>query len=64
MIWFVLLGIAALVTAFAAVTGIKPKGTQHLAHTRLIGVARIILVFLILVVIGVYMASRGATHNG
>ena len=64
MIWFVLLGIAALVTAFAAVTGIKPKGTQHLAHTRLIGVARIILVILILVVVGVYMASRGASHNG
>lgn len=48
MTWMVWLGIAVVITALAAVTGIKPKGTQHLARTRLMGVARLVLVFLAL----------------
>lgn len=56
MTWFVWLGLAVVVTAFAAVTGIKPKGTQHLARTRMMGVARIVL--LIIAVLLGYIAFR------
>lgn len=43
-----ILGLVAVITAFAAVTGIKPKGTEHVARTRMMGMARIILLILIL----------------
>ena len=54
------LGIAVLITAIAAVTGIKPKGTRHVAKTRMMGVARVIL--LIIVVIVAYLVYRA--RNG
>jgi hypothetical protein len=47
MTWLTWLILAAVVTAIAAVTGIKPKGTRHVARTSLIGVARVVLVFII-----------------
>jgi hypothetical protein len=56
MNWIVWLGLAVLVTAVAAVSGIKPKGTRHVAHTRMLGMGRVFL--LILVVIFAYMAFR------
>ena len=45
-----------ILTAVAAVTGIKPRGTRHVAHTRLMGVARLAL--LALVIIFAYLAFR------
>ncbi len=59
MNWIVWLGLAVVVTAIAAVTGIKPKGTRPVAHTRLMGVGRIAL--LVLVVIFAWLAyhARG-----
>jgi hypothetical protein len=56
MSWFAWLGLAVLITAVAATTGIKPKGTRHVAHTRLMGVARFIL--LVLIIIFAYLAFR------
>jgi hypothetical protein len=56
MSWFAWLGLAVLITAGAAITGIKPKGTRHVAHTRLMGVARFVL--LVLVIIFAYLAYR------
>ncbi len=56
MTWFVWLGLAAIITAIAAVTGIKPKGTQHLARTRMMGMARLAL--LILAILLAYLAFR------
>ena len=50
------LGLAVIITAVAAVTGFKPKGTRHVARTRLMGVARIAL--LIIVAICAYLAFR------
>jgi hypothetical protein len=47
MTWLTWLILAAVVTAIAAVTGIKPKGTRHVARTSLMGVARIVLLFII-----------------
>jgi hypothetical protein len=56
MSWFAWLGLAVLITAVAAITGIKPKGTRHVAHTRLMGVARLVL--LAIVIIFAYLAFR------
>jgi hypothetical protein len=56
MTWLGWLALAVIITAVAAVTGFKPKGTRHVARTRLMGVARIAL--LIIVAICVYLAFR------
>jgi hypothetical protein len=56
MNWLVWLGLAVLVAAIAAVTGIKPKGTRPVAHTRMMGVGRIAL--LAIVIILAYLAFR------
>jgi hypothetical protein len=56
MTWLGWLGLAVIITAVAAVTGFKPKGTRHVARTGLMGVARIVL--LIIVAICVYLAFR------
>ena len=49
MSWIVILWIAAAVTALIALTGIKPKGTRHVAHTRLINMARVCFVIILLI---------------
>ena len=59
--WLFWLTLAAIVVAFAAVTGIKPKEGRHVARTQLMGVARVVLAILALVF--VYMAYR-ATSGG
>ena len=56
MTWLAWLTLAVLIAAVAAVTGIKPAGTRHVARTRLMGVARIAL--LIIVAICAYLAFR------
>jgi hypothetical protein len=61
MSWLTWLVLAVLITAVAAMTGIKPKGTRHVAHTRLMGVAR--LVFLALVIIFAYLAFRARSGS-
>lgn len=43
MSWIVLLGIAVVLVALAALTGIKPKGGRPVASTRLMGMARVVL---------------------
>jgi hypothetical protein len=59
MNWLVWLGLAVIIAAFAAVTGIKPRGGRHVAHTRMVGVGRIAL--FIIVAVFVYLAyhARG-----
>ena len=59
MNWLTMLGIAVVVVAIAAVTGIKPRGTRPVAHSRMMGMARIALV--IFVIILIYIAVRGRT---
>jgi len=56
MNWMTWLGLAVVLTAIAAVTGIKPKGTRHVAHSRMLGMGRVFLV--LLVAIFAYMAYR------
>ncbi len=60
MNWIIWLGLAVVVTAIAAVTGLKAKGTRPVAHTRMMGMARVILI--LVVVIFAYMAFRA--RNG
>jgi hypothetical protein len=59
MNWLVLLGIAVVIVAVAAVTGIKPKGTRHVAHSRMMGMGRIALVILAVIVAYVAFRARG-----
>ena len=47
MTWYTWLILAAVIPAIAAVTGIKPKGSRHLARTSMMGVARVVLLFII-----------------
>ena len=57
MSWMVWLGLAVLIGAVAALTGIKPRGTRPVARTRLMGAARFVL--LVLVLLFLYLAYRG-----
>ena len=43
MSWLFYFALAVVVTGFAAVTGVKAKQTRHVAHTHLMGVARVAL---------------------
>lgn len=56
MTWYTWLILAMVITTVAAVTGIKPTGTRHVARTSMMGVARFVLLFIIIVF--VYMAYR------
>ncbi|MFA5180020.1 MAG: hypothetical protein WC405_01765 [Syntrophales bacterium] len=56
MNWLEWIGIIVIITGIAAVTGIKPKGTRHIAHTSLMWMARLAL--LVALVIGGYLAYR------
>jgi hypothetical protein len=56
MNWLVWLGLAVVIAAFAAVTGLKPKGTRPVAHTRMMGMGRLAL--LAIAIIFAYLAFR------
>ena len=60
MTWLMWLGLAVVITAVAAVTGFKPKGTRHVAHTRMMGMARVALAAVAIILF--YLAFR--THTG
>lgn len=57
MTWLSWLIIVAIITAAAAVTGIKAKGTRHVANTKMMGVARVVLFIMALIV--AYAVYRG-----
>lgn len=54
--WLTWLGLAVLVAAIAAVTGLKARGTRPVANTRLMAVGRFIL--LLIVAVFAYMAFQ------
>ena len=56
----IILGIVALVAAVAAITGLKPKGTRHVAHTKLMTAARVTLVITLIVIAVVAFRGQGA----
>lgn len=57
MTWIFWLGLAVAIGIIAAVTGMKPSGTRPVARTRLMGVARFVLVAMLLLFL--YLAYRG-----
>ena len=57
MTWIFWLGLAVAIGVVAAVTGAKPKGTLPVSHTHLMGVARFVLVVMVLLFL--YLAYRG-----
>jgi len=50
MNWIALLGIVVVIVALAALTGIKPKGTRSIAHSRLMTVGWIILLVIVVII--------------
>ena len=58
MTWLTWLLLAALIAVVAAVTGIKPKGTRHVANTRMMGVARVVLILIAIIVAYTIYQSR------
>ena len=54
-----LLGLAVVVAVIAAATGIKPRETRPVAHTRMMGVARVVLGMVAIFL--AYLAFRGRT---
>lgn len=58
MNWLFWLALAAIIAAVAAVTGIKPKGTRHVAHTHMMGMARFVLLALAIIVAYLVFRSR------
>jgi len=57
MTWLFWLGLAVAIGVIAAVTGVKARGTRPVARTRLMAVARFVL--LVLVLLFLYLAYRG-----
>jgi hypothetical protein len=57
MSWIFWLGLAVVIGALAALTGLKPRGTKPVSNTRLMGVARFILI--VMVIVFLYFAYRG-----
>ena len=57
MSWIFWLGLAVAIGIIAAVTGMKPSGTRPVARTRMMGVARFVLVVMLLLFL--YLAYRG-----
>ena len=60
MTWLAWLGLAVLITAIAAVTGIKAKGTRPVSHTHLMGVARLALLALVIIIAYLLFRARSA----
>lgn len=56
MTWLGWLGVVVIIVAIAAITGVTPKGTRHVARTRLMGGARYAL--LVIIIIVAYLAYR------
>ncbi len=57
MNWLLLLGLAVVIAVVAAVTGIKPDKTRPVAHSRMMGIARGVLV--VFAVVLAWVAFRG-----
>ena len=62
MNWTLWLGLAVLVSVIFAVTALKPRGARSVGHTRLLGVARVILLLAVLILF--YLAFFARTSPG
>ncbi|MBC8647229.1 MAG: hypothetical protein H7X85_08710 [Thermoanaerobaculia bacterium] len=62
MSWLFWVGLAVAVGLIAALTGVKPKGTKPVARTQMMGIARIILVLIVLALL--FAGYRGCGAGG
>jgi hypothetical protein len=62
MTWLFWVGLALVVGLLAALTGVKPKGTRPVARTRMMGIARIVLVLMVLTFL--FLGYRGCGAPG
>ena len=62
MNWTLWLGVAVLVSVIFAVTALKPRGARSVGHTRLLGVARLMLLLAVLILL--YLAFFARTSPG
>ncbi|HEY4231317.1 MAG TPA: hypothetical protein VGO79_14200 [Thermoanaerobaculia bacterium] len=62
MNWTLWLGLAVLISVIFAVTALKPRGARSVGHTRLLGVARVILLLAVLILF--YLAFFARTSPG
>jgi hypothetical protein len=62
MNWLFWIGLALVVGLLAALTGIKPKDTKPVARTRMMGIARIVLVLMLLIFL--FLGYRGCGTGG
>jgi hypothetical protein len=60
MTWLFWLMVAVIIAGFAALTGIKPKGTRPVARTQLMGVARVVLLIIAAIVAYVWYRASGS----
>jgi putative Mn2+ efflux pump MntP len=60
MSWLLMLGLAVAFIAVAAVLGAQPKGARQVSNTKLMGVARFVL--LVFGLILAYFAIRSRGH--
>lgn len=58
MSWIYILGIVVVFVAVAALFGIKPQGTRHIAGTRMMAAARIVLVVVLLILVLAWWMGR------
>ena len=58
MNWLVWLGFAVVIAAVAAVTGIKPKGTRPVSHSRMMGMGRLALLEIVIILLYVAFRAR------
>ena len=56
--WLTWLIIAVIVAAFAALTGVTPKDSRPVAHTRLMSVARFVFVMIALILAFIAFRAR------
>ncbi len=54
------IGLAVMIGALAALTGLKPEGTRPVAHTRLMAAARLVLIVLVLLFLWLALRTRSA----
>ena len=59
MSWIFWLGLAVGVSVVLSVTALKPKGTRPVAHTRLLAIARVILLIVVVILFFVWLQQRG-----
>jgi hypothetical protein len=52
--------VAVIIAGFAALTGIKPKGTRPVARTQLMGVARVVLLIIAAILAYVWYRASGS----